>query len=101
MDACSSDDTHTGMAESTEAIRAGTERSRRNLGGTVQALAAKTDLPGRAQRQWAELSGRLPELAGKVAARAASLSRKYPARLAALTGAALAGIIAGRRRRSR
>jgi hypothetical protein len=46
-------------------------------------------------------SGRLPELARTVAARAASLSRKYPARLAAVVAAALAGIIAGRRRRSR
>ena len=49
----------------------------------------------------AESSGRLPELARNVTARAASLSRKYPARLAAVVAAALAGIIAGRRRRSR
>jgi hypothetical protein len=53
------------VTDATEALRADIERTRAQLGQTVDALAAKTDVKGRAQQKVSELSGRL---AGPLAA---------------------------------
>ena len=101
MDSSSADDTHRRIANSTDTIRAGMVRAARSLGDSVQALATKTDVRNRVQQQAAGVRGRLPDLARKAAGQAATLGRKYPVRLVTAVAAALAGIIAGRRRGSR
>lgn len=67
---------------------------------TQARIAARADVRGRAQHQASGMPGRLADLARTAAGQAATLTRKYPVRLVTMVGAALAGMIAGRRRRS-
>ena len=92
-----------------EEIQADIEEAREELGDTVEALAAKTDVKARAKAKVEEtketvsekLSGlgdsagqAAPESASAGAQQAATLVRENPER-AALVGAFVAGIVAG------
>jgi|SRR5580658_626053 Protein of unknown function (DUF3618) len=88
------------QADAAEAVRADIEHTRHQLGQTVDALAAKTDVKARAQEKVSEFSANLPEPAQQAAARASSFVRKYPGQLAAAF-AALAALIVLKARRSR
>jgi hypothetical protein len=61
----SNSDASAPVTDATEALRADIERTRDQLGQTVDALAAKTDVKGRAQQKVSEISARL---AGPLAA---------------------------------
>jgi hypothetical protein len=88
------------QADSADALRADIERTRHQLGETVEALAAKTDVKARAQEKVSEFSANLPEPAQQAAARASSFVRKYPGQVAAAFAAVVA-LIALKARRSR
>ena len=66
-----------------EALTVEIERTREELGNTVEALVAKTDVKARAREKVAQVSGRLPERAGlkkQVAAQAETVRGQLAAK---------------------
>ena len=92
-----SDSAPTDPAELTAEIA----RTRRDLGETAAALAAKTDVKARVRAKAAGLAGRTTTLAGTVRERAATTARRpVPvAILAALATAATVALVLVRRNR--
>lgn len=94
---------------SPELLRSEIERTRADLGGTVQALAAKTDVTTRARQKLNDVAGRTAQATAPARARArdltqrAAANRHHPAvrryaPTAALAVAAAAVAVAVRRR---
>jgi hypothetical protein len=68
--------------ESAEALTEDIERTRRELGETVEALVAKTDVKARAQHQAAEVAGRLRDKAGAAIGKAGDGARSAKQKVA-------------------
>lgn len=94
-------------ADTVTAARAEVEQTREELGETVEALAHKADVKGRAHDKAGELKHRAQETAQQVRAKAQEVAGKLQARaqetppaLAAIgAGATLTAIVLARRRR--
>jgi ElaB/YqjD/DUF883 family membrane-anchored ribosome-binding protein len=99
-----------GDERSPDEIREDIEQTRHELGETVEALAAKTDVKARAHEKLDEVKHRLsghketiagkasaaaPESAGQAAEQAKAVARDHPMPVA-IAGAVLAGFILGR-----
>ncbi len=102
-------------ARDTEEIQADIEQTRSELGDTVEALAAKTDVKARAHDKVDEAKARVnetvsgfgekardaaPDSAAQGASQAAEAVKRNP-QYVALAGAFVAGIVAGRLSRGR
>jgi hypothetical protein len=88
-------DTDADQERSPEEIRADIERTRRELGDTAAAVAAKADVKAQAKAKADETKQRATDSAGQFAGQAATTAKDNPLPLA--TGAAfVAGVLLGR-----
>ncbi|MBA9005073.1 MULTISPECIES: DUF3618 domain-containing protein [Thermomonospora] len=86
------------MTTSESKAAADIERTRAEIGETVQALAAKADVKARAQRKLGEVRNRFAGRADRMGARPGPTAGKAGAGLAALATAAVAAWLWRRRR---
>jgi hypothetical protein len=82
-----------------QALTEDIERTREDIGETIAALAAKTDIKARAREKAGEVAGRLRDTAGKVKEQIAVPGQHRVALTSAAGVALLAGVLIARRRR--
>lgn len=80
------------MTDPKDQLQRDVERTRRELGETVEALAHKVDVPGRVKEQAQETADRVKETAQEAAVRAKETAQETRQRLTAATNDAIGSL---------